>query len=132
MATTDELPPTRTKTVVVIPGATVEAVRAIGGDQHIELRANRHGVLVAGRPGARVIDYADVLGGPVYDVMYNAQTGWFVVTVYARDVPPSRWDNRPCDDAGYERIAHVLGAAAPPAILAVLDVDPALLGYAPS
>ncbi len=132
MATTEEPPATRTKTAVVIPGTTVAAVRAIGGEQHIELRANRQGVLITGRPGARVIDYADVLGGPVYDLMYNARTGWFSVTVYTGHAQPTRWDNRPDDDAGYERLPDVLGATTPSAILAVLDVDAELLGYAPS
>ena len=132
MPTTDEPPATRTKTVVVIPGATVEAVGAIGGRHHVELHANQHGVVVSGRPGDRVIDYADALGGPVYDVMYNARTGWFAVTVYARDTKPTRWDNRPDEDAGYDRIPHILDATTPPQILAALDVDPTLLGYAPS
>lgn len=121
----------QTRTAVVIPGATPDAVRAIGGDQGLTLSTNRLGTLVVGRAGDRVIDYADRLGGPIYDIMYNAGTGWFVVTVY-RGLQATRWDNRPDTDAGYPRIADVLGATSPPAILEALDVAPSAIGYAPS
>ena len=71
-----------TRTACVVAGATPDEVAAIGAGDDIQMRVNRHGTLVTGRPGGRVIDYAAELAGPVYDVMYNPDTGWFVVTVY--------------------------------------------------
>lgn len=121
----------QTRSAVVIAGASPEAVRAIGGDHHITISANRHGALVAGRAGDRVIDYADRLAGPVYDIMYNASTGWFAVTVYRGLDGTQRWDNRPDADSGYPRIAEVLGATSPSTILEALDVDPGVVGYQP-
>ena len=94
-------------------------------------RANRLGALVV-QPGDRVIDYAAQFAGPVYDVMYNPNTGWFVVTIYRDLSPPERWDNRPGSNPGYTRVDDVLGATAPLAILQALDIEPALLGYAPA
>lgn len=129
MQSAEEPPAVRTKTAVVVVGSTVSAVRAIGGDQHIELRANRHGVLVLGRPGDRVIDYAELLDGPVYDILYNVHTGWFSVTIFRRGEAPARWDNRPDEHAGYTRVPDVLGGTTPTAILDALDVPVALLGY---
>ncbi len=117
----------------MIFGATPAEVAEVAIAPAIAIRANRHGSLVTGRTGDHVIDYAATLTGPVYDIMYNPRTGWFVVTVYRRGLEaPERWDNRPGTDAGYPRITEVLGAATPTAILAALDVDPDLLGYAPT
>ena len=121
----------QTRTAVVISGATPDVVRSIGGDQGLTLSTNRLGTLVVGRAGDRVIDYADRLAGPVYDIMYNASTGWFAVTVYEGLDGVTRWDNRPDADSGYPRVAAVLGATSPATILAALDVDPAVLEYAP-
>jgi len=121
-----------TKTACVIFGATPDIVEGVGRSAAISVRANRHGTLVTGRPGDLVIDYAASLDGPVYDVMYNARTGWFVVTIYRGLDRPTRWDNRPDADAGYPRVPDILGATSPIAILDALDIEPALLGYAPS
>lgn len=115
-----------TRTACVIVGAAPEDVDP--GPASI-VRANRLGALVTGKPGDRVIDYAEQFAGPVYDVMYNARTGWFAVTIYSDLDQPQRWDNRPDADAGYPRVDHVLGGQTPTDILAALDIDPALLGY---
>ena len=115
-----------TRTACVIVGATPADVDPAPS---ITVRANRLGVLVTGKPGDRVIDYAEQFPGPVYDVMYNARTGWFAVTIYSDLDQPQRWDNRPDADAGYPRVDAVLGATTPAAILAALDIDPAVLGY---
>lgn len=120
-----------TRTACVIAGATPEQVVAVGVNARIAVRANALGTLVTGRPGDMVIDYAAELAGPVYDIMYNAQTGWFSVTVFRGTASPTRWDNRPGTDPGYPRVAEILGAATPHAILAVLDVPPDAVGYAP-
>jgi hypothetical protein len=127
MATSDDLPATRTACVVI--GAAPEEVAAVGTNARTSLRANKLGTLVTGRPGDLVIDYAAELAGPVYDVMYSAQTGWFSVTVFRGLGPPVRWDNRPGTDAGYTRIGDVLGATTPTAILDALDIPPGALGY---
>jgi hypothetical protein len=113
----------------VIAGATPAEVARVGTTAGIAIRANRLGTLVTGRPGELVIDYAAELAGPVYDVMYNATTGWFAVTVYRGLDRTTRWDNRPGADPGYPRALDVLGATTPLAILAVLDLPPAALGY---
>jgi hypothetical protein len=123
----EDLPATRTACVVI--GAAPDQVAAVGTNASTTLRANKLGTLVTGRPGHLVIDYAAELAGPVYDVMYSAQTGWFSVTVFHGLAPPVRWDNRPGTDAGYARIDDVLGATTPPAILDALDIPPATLGY---
>ncbi len=125
---TDDAPP-QTRTACVIAGATPEQVVAAGVNARIAVRTNRLGTLVTGRPGDLVIDYAAELDGPVYDIMYNASTGWFSVTVFKGLDKPSRWDNRPGTDPGYPRIDNVLGASTPMAILAVLDVPPDAVGY---
>jgi hypothetical protein len=117
-----------TRSVCVIAGATPDQIAALGLDDQIAVRTNALGTLVTGRPGGRVIDYAAELTGPVYDVMYNPQTGWFSVTVF-RGLEATRWDNRPGTNPGYPRIADVLGASTPMTILAVLDVPPDALGY---
>lgn len=119
----------QTRTACVIAGATPEAVVAVGVNARIAVRANAVGTLVTGRPGDMVIDYAAELAGPVYDIMYNAQTGWFSVTVFKGMAPPTRWDNRPGTDPGYPRVPDILGATTPRAILAVLDVPADAVGY---
>jgi hypothetical protein len=127
MATSEDLPATRTACVVV--GAAPAQVAAVGTNARTTLRTNKLGTLVTGRPGDLVIDYAAGLAGPVYDVMYSAQTGWFSVTVFRGLTPPVRWDNRPGTDAGYPRIDDVLGATTPTAILDALDIPPTAIGY---
>jgi hypothetical protein len=124
----DENPPV-TRTACVIAGATPEQVVNVGMHARIAVRANGIGALVTGRPGDLAIDYAAELDGPVYDIMYNAQTGWFSVTVFKGMATPSRWDNRPGTNPGYPRVPDILGATTPAAILAVLDVPPDAVGY---
>ncbi|MBL0220494.1 MAG: hypothetical protein IPQ07_42325 [Myxococcales bacterium] len=120
-----------TRTACVIAGATPEQVIGVGMNARIAVRANAVGALVTGRPGDLVIDYAAELAGPVYDLLYNANTGWFSVTILRGMEPPTRWDNRPGTDPGYPRVDDVLGASTPAAILAVLDVPADAIGYAP-
>ena|ERR1041385_2862702 len=119
-----------TRTACVVTGATPDEVAAVGTGDDIQMRVNRHGTLVTGKPGARVIDYAAELDGPVYDVMYNPDTGWFAVTIYRQLDPPTRWDNRPGTNAGYPRVDDILGASTPATILAALDIPATALGYA--
>lgn len=114
----------------MISGASPQQVAAVGTSERIVLRPNRLGTLVSGRPGDLVIDYAAELPGPVYDVMYNATTGWFVVTVYHGLEQTTRWDNRPGTNPGYPRVDEILGATTPLDILAALDISPGVLGYA--
>lgn len=121
-----------TRTAVVIVGATPEQVAGVGESPEIAIRKNLHGTLVTGRPGDLVIDYAATLPGPVYDVMYNARTGWFVVTVYRGLTPPMRWDNRPGTNPGYQRVDDIMGASTPTSILDALDIPAQTLGYAPA
>ena len=118
-----------TKTACVVTGATPDEVAAIGTSPAIAMRANRIGTLVSGKPGDLVIDYALAVTGPVYDVMWNADTGWFAVTIF-RGQEAVRWDNRPGTDAGYPRVDDVLGATSPTAILEALDVPADAIGYA--
>jgi len=120
----------QTRTACVVTGAEPAKVGSVGGTDGIVIQENKHGSLVTGRPGDRVIDYAIELGGPVYDVMYSAKTGWFSVTVFRGMDRPTRWDNRPDQEAGYPRIPDVLGATTPGAILDALDIPPAAIGYA--
>jgi len=123
--------PIATRTAVVVTGGTLEQVAAIGVSERIALRANKLGVLVTGRPGDLVIDYAAELPGPVYDVMFNAQSGWFSVTVFRGLSSTTRWDNRPGTDPGYPRVDDILGATTPMAILAVLDITPDAVNFTP-
>lgn len=118
-----------TRTACVVFGATPDEVSAVGTNDRMASRANRHGTLVTGKPGDLVIDYAAELSGPVYDVMYNAETGWFAVTVYRGLTQPVRWDNRPGTNAGYPRTDEILGATTPIAILEALDVPAMSIGY---
>lgn len=122
-------PQVTTRTACVIAGATEGEVTAIGINDRIAVRTNNVGVLVTGRPGDLVIDYAAELTGPVYDVMFNAQTGWFSVTIFRGLNETKRWDNRPGTNPGYPRVDDVLGATTPMAILAVLDIPPDAIGY---
>jgi len=119
-----------TRTACVVGNARPHEVAAVGSNAEIALRENKLGTLVTGRPGDLVIDYAATLEGPVYDVMYNASTGWFSVTVFRGLTQPSRWDNRPGTNPGYPRTDAILGATTPLAILAALDIPPEVLGYA--
>jgi hypothetical protein len=119
-----------TRTACVVAGATPDEVAAVGSGDDVQMRVNRHGTLVTGKPGARVIDYAAELAGPVYDVMYNPDTGWFAVTIYRQLDPPTRWDNRPGTNAGYPRVDDVLGASTPATILDALDIPATAIGYA--
>lgn len=118
-----------TRTACVVHGASPAQVAAVGTAADAALRPNRLGTLVTGRPGDHVIDYAAELAGPVYDVMYNAGTGWFAVTIYRGLQPPTRWDNRPGQDAGYPRAPDILGATTPLAILSALDIPADAVGY---
>jgi hypothetical protein len=126
----------RARSACVVVGASPEEVSAIGGaepDVDFAVRPNKHGALVYGRLRGLPVELADAFAGPVYDIMYNPTTGWFAVTVF-RGVTesPVRWDNRPDADAGYPRVAEILGATAPADILAVLDVPAEVLGYVTS
>ena len=118
-----------TRSACVIAGAPAEQVAAIGATDAVQLRANKLGTLVTGRAGDLVIDYAMALPGPVYDVMWNAGTRWFAVTIY-RGQNAVRWDNRPGEDAGYPRAPDVLGATTPRSILEALDIPADAIGYA--
>ncbi|MFN0249020.1 MAG: hypothetical protein ACKV2T_19195 [Kofleriaceae bacterium] len=122
-------PQVMTRTACVIAGATLAEVTAIGVSERIALRANKLGVLVTGRPGDLVIDYAAEMDGPVYDVMFNAQTGWFSVTIFRGLNDTKRWDNRPGTDPGYPRVADVRGASTPREILEALDIPHDAIGY---
>lgn len=130
MDAASELARIPTRTACVIAGASIDEVAAVGTSAAITLRPNRLGTLVLGRPGDLVIDYAAELPGPVYDVMYNAGTGWFAVTVYRGLEGTTRWDNRPGTNPGFPRAGDILGATTPLDILAALDIAPAALGYA--
>src|SRR5258707_4879522 len=99
MATPEALPAARTACVVV--GAAPEQVAAVGTNTRTTLRANKLGTLVTGRPGDLVIDYPAELPGPIYDVMYSAQTGWFSATVFPGLHPPVRPGTPPGTDPGY-------------------------------
>jgi len=121
-----------TRSACVVAGATPDEVRAFaGGKTGIEVTGNAVGALVTGKPGDLVIDLGLKFEGPVYDVMWNATTGWFAVTIY-RGEDVTRWDNRADANPGYPRVPDVLGATTPRAILAALDVAPDVIGYAVS
>ena len=123
-----------TRTACVIVGATPTDIRTMSGETShaITVQPNRLGTLVTGKPGDLVIDYAAHFDGPVYDVMYNPRTNWFVVTIYRGLEPPERWDNRPGTNNGYTRVDSVLGATAPLEILRALDIEASTVGYAPA
>jgi hypothetical protein len=117
-----------TRSACVIAGATPEEVTAFGAKPTIEIRANKLGTLITGKPGDLVVDAAMHFDGPVYDVMWNARTGWFAVTVY-RGEHATRWDNKPDSDAGYPRVMDILGATTPRTILAALDIPVDAIEY---
>ena len=125
----------RTRSACVVVGAPLDAVQRICEEEtedhaRFTVRANRLGVLVWGRLGGLPVDLADSFAGPVYDILYNPTSGWFAVTIFhGTDSSPVRYDNRPDDDAGYPRVADVLGETAPVAILAALDIPADVLGY---
>lgn len=105
-----------------------EDVRSLASSDGLTVSPNRLGTLVTGRVGDIVIDFAFALPGPVYDVMWNPDTGWFAVTIYRGD-NAVRWDNRPDTEAGYPRVADVRGATTPRAILDALDMPADAVGY---
>ena len=113
----------------VITGASPEQVAAVADGDRITMRRNALGTLVTGRLGSLPIDWADAIPGPIYDVIYSRETGWFSVTIFRGDTQPVRWDNRPGQDAGYPRVDHILGATTPEAILAALDIPPESIGH---
>lgn len=115
-----------TRSACVIAGTTPDRIRARAG---VSLRENRLGTLAVGQIGDFVIDLAMTCDGPVYDIMWNSQTGWFVVTVY-RGERVVRWDNRPGTNPGYTRADNILGATTPSTILDALDVPADAIGYA--
>ncbi|MGE5181272.1 MAG: hypothetical protein ACM31C_04385 [Acidobacteriota bacterium] len=118
------------RSACVVAGATPDQVRGVGAPATVTVVANRLGALVTGASlGGLPVDLAAELPGPVYDVLYNPQTGWFAVTVYRGETRPVRWDNRPQEPCGYPRVAEILGATTPLAILAELDVPASALGY---
>jgi hypothetical protein len=123
----------RARSACVVVGATpaeVAALRDTEPDTDFQVRANRHGALLFGRLRGLPIELADAFAGPVYDIMYNPQTGWFSVTVFkgVRE-SPVRYDNRPDAEAGYPRVGDILGATSPAAILEALDVPAEVIGY---
>jgi hypothetical protein len=117
-----------TRSACVIAGASPAQVAAIATTASLTTRANRLGTLVTGQLGGLVVDFAFELAGPVYDVMWNAETGWFAVTIYRGD-HISRWHNRPPTEEGYPTVPDVLGSATPRAILETLDIPPEAIGY---
>lgn len=118
-----------TRSACVIADSTPEQLAAYATNHTVEIRANRIGTLLTGRPGALVIDLAHAFPGPVYDVMWNPTTNWFAVTIF-RGVDAVRWDNRPGTDCGYQRADDVLGATSPRKILEALDIPADAIGYA--
>jgi hypothetical protein len=118
----------KARSACVIAGASPEQVAAVADGDRIAMRRNALGTLVTGRLGSLPIDWAAVIPGPIYDVMYSRETGWFAVTIYRGDTQPVRWDNRPGQDAGYPRVDSILGATTPSAILAALDIPPDSIG----
>ena len=118
-----------TRSACVVAGARPDELAEVGASDRITMRPNRLGTLVTGRPGDLVIDYAFDVPGPVYDVMWNPETGWFAVTIYRGD-QVTRWDNRPGTNPGYPRADDVLGASTPRTILEALDIPPEAIGYA--
>ena len=118
-----------TRTACVVSAATPDQVTTFGAKPSVTIRANKLGTLITGKPGDLVIDLAMHFPGPVYDVMWNAATRWFAVTIY-RGEQATRWDNRPGEDAGYPRAADVLGATTPRTILEALDIPSDAIGYA--
>lgn len=117
-----------TRTACVIAEAKPEQLAEYARDT-MEIRANRLGTLLTGRPGPLVIDLAHQFAGPVYDVMWNATTNWFAVTIFHGNVAV-RWDNRPGTDCGNPRVDDVLGATTPRTILEALDIPADAIGYA--
>jgi hypothetical protein len=121
----------KARSACVVVGASPAQVAAVADSDRIAIAANRHGSLVTGRLGSLPVDYAEAFAGPIYDILYNPTSGWFAVTVYRGvEESPVRYDNRPGQDAGYPRVADILGATTPEGILAALDVPAAAIAYA--
>jgi hypothetical protein len=118
-----------TRSACVVTGALPEQVAATASKPTVELRANKLGTLITGKPGDLVIDLAFEFPGPVYDVMWNSDTNWFAVTIYRGGTDATRWDNLPGTNPGYPRADDVLGATTPRSILEALDVPPDVIGY---
>jgi hypothetical protein len=118
-----------TRSACVIANITPDQLGEYATNTTVEIRANRIGALLTGRPGVLVIELAHEFSGPVYDVMWNPGTNWFAVTIF-RGPDATRWDNRPGTDCGYPRTDDVLGATTPRAILEALDVPADAIGYA--
>ena len=117
------------KSACVVAGSIPSHVASVEGAGALDLVETSLGTLVTGTLGDFPIDAAVSLPGPVYDVMYSSRTGWFAVTVYRGEDQPVRWDNRPGEEAGYPRIADILGATTPATILAVLEIPADAIGY---
>jgi hypothetical protein len=122
--------PPKARSACVIVGATPDAVAAIHVADHFAIRANKLGTLVVGRLGGLPLDYSEAFDGPVYDVLYNPETGWFAVTIFEGMEPPRRFDPTATGEmaGGYARVADILGAREPRAVLDALDVPTDLLG----
>ena len=119
----------KAKSACVIAGASPEQVAAVADGDRITMRKNALGTLVTGRLGSLPIDWAAGIPGPIYDVLYSRDTGWFSVTIFRDDTQPVRWDNRPGENAGYPRVDNIRGATTPDAILAALDIPPDAIGH---
>ena len=117
-----------TRSACVITGVSPQQAASLTTSDRVVVRANRLGALLTGRLDSLPVDAAFHYAGPVYDVMWNDETGWFAVTIY-RGQRAERWHNRPATDAGYPAVGDVLGATTPRAILDALDVPPDAIGY---
>jgi hypothetical protein len=119
----------KARSACVVVGATPEAIARIHVSDDLAIRANRLGTLVMGRLASLPLDYAEQFDGPVYDILYNPETGWFSVTIFDGMEPPRRFDASADGDTagGYTRVHDILGASDPRAILAALDVPADLI-----
>jgi len=120
----------RARSACVVVGATPDEVAAVKVTEEMTIRANRLGTLVLGRLGSLPLDYAERFDGPVYDILYNPTTGWFVVMIFEGFEPPRRFELGATGETagGYTRIGDVLGATTPEAILDALDVPREVIG----
>ena len=120
----------RARSACVVVGATPEQVAGVKVTEEMSIRANRLGTLVLGRLGSLPLDYAERFDGPVYDILYNPTTGWFVVMIFEGFEPPRRFELGATGDTagGYTRVGDVLGADTPESILDALDVPREVIG----
>jgi hypothetical protein len=120
----------RARSACVVVGATPDQVAAVKVTDEMTIRANRLGTLVLGRLGSLPLDYAERFDGPVYDILCNPTTGWFVVMIFEGFEPPRRFELGATGETagGYTRIADVLGATTAEAILDALDVPREVIG----